>query len=112
MVQSVFIIRGGTIKGWQITNQKQYKPKKCKYCGNKFIPTHSHNLYCSEKCRGNSDKEHTEERVRRYRKRYHGVFNDRAILNVGTGGLGEHRSKSFNVEQKKIMKELRELGLR
>ena len=41
------------------------------------------------------------------------IVNDHNILNVGTGGLGEHRCNGGDsVEHEKIMQELVELGLR
>ena len=48
----------------------------------------------------------------RIRSREGSIVNDRAILNVGTGGLGEHMQHDFRAEQQKVRKELKELGLR
>ena len=114
MVQLVFHIQKGDIVGCckpiQPIVTKSFAEKKCNYCGQPFKPYHSHNLYCSRECRSNSDKEHTEKRVREYRKRY--THNDRSILNVGTGELGEHALTDFEEEHRKIQNEFRHLRLR
>lgn len=116
MVQSTFKIDDGIITGVQVEIKayrvKKFNPKKCGYCGKEFTPNHSHNLYCSKQCRYYSDLEHANERKRRYRKRYHGQFNDRAILNVGTSDLGKHRNPDTKVEHSKIREEMRRIGIR
>ena len=115
MVQSTFKIEEDCIIGVQVQVRaykvQKFKDKKCGYCGKKFTPTHPHNLYCSKSCRYYSDLEHTNERKRRYRSKFHGAYNDRSILNVGTGGLGCHACADFDEEYRKIQSERRKLGL-
>ena len=120
MMQLVFKIKDNKIIDYvkksdgevPVETRKKYKESKCGWCGKVFTPTHSHNLYCSKQCRYYSDLEHNNQRKIRYRKRFHGMFNDRAILNVGTGGLGQHAKKNFEDEARIIRNEMKKLGLK
>lgn len=88
--------------------------KKCKWCGRPYKPTHNRQTYCNEACKHYSELERINNHMRRKRiKQRNGyLVNDRAILNVGTGGLGKHRDPDFSEEHRKIMCELHRCGLR
>ena len=113
MIQTKLWVRRGVVIGLQLHHH--YKRwKTCKWCGNTFLPQHNKQAYCDNICKHISRQNYKSKWMynRRVRNRNGNIINDRAILNVGTGGLGEHSSKDFSVEHRKIMKEMRELGLK
>lgn len=81
----------------------------CKYCGATYIKFQSASKYCSATCRHYSDLEHTEKRVRRYRRK-----NQDSITNkwIGTGHLGSHASKDWEKEKLLISREQKRLNLK
>lgn len=81
----------------------------CKYCGSTYIKFQSATKYCSATCRYYSDLEHTEKRVRKYRKKNQVSFNSKWI---GTGHLGNHTSNDWEKELLLISREKKRLKLK
>ena len=105
------------IIGLQFHNQfhNQHKRwKQCKWCGYTFLPHHNKQAFCDQTCKYISRQNYKSNwmRQRRIQHRSGEVVNDRAILNLGTGALGEHCEVDCSVEISKIRKELRSLGLK
>lgn len=90
----------------------KFKNKHCKWCGKEFTPQTSHQMYCSDACTGYARAENTNNRIRKYRKRYESIQTIEDIKNIGTGNLGAHRLEDFEEEHKKIIKELKDRRLR
>ena len=111
--QTRFYIRRGKVVGL-IMNGRHKQWKHCKWCGHTFLPSHNKQAYCDPTCKTVSRQNYKNRWMYTWRiKVRHGeILNDRSILNVGTGGLGEHRCSVDGVEHRKILKEMRELGLR
>ena len=112
--QARLYIQGRMIIGLIFPHNHKRKFKKCKWCGNSFIPHHNSQAFCDNICRNISRQKYKSDWMNswRIRSREGSIVNDRAILNVGTGGLGEHMQHDFRAEQQKVRKELKELGLR
>lgn len=86
--------------------------KNCKWCNNKYTPSYPHQLYCSQQCSYYAKLEHTNNRVKRYRKKYRKVQTREQQKKIGTGNLGCHRNPDFQVELKKICAEFYFLRLK
>lgn len=113
IIQTTLWIQNKQIIGLHF--QQHYRRwKTCMWCGKTFIPHHNKQTYCDKICRQISRQRYKSNwnYHRRIQNRDGLVVNDRAILNVGTGGLSEHRCKEEEMEYKKIQKEFRTLGLR
>ena len=113
MIQTKLLIENGVIIGLLLHNKRK-KWKTCKWCGHTFMPQHNKQAFCDNICRDISRQKYKSDWMynRRLQNRNGFIINDRSILNVGTGGLGEHRCKEEEMEYKKIQKEFRTLGLR
>lgn len=112
-IQSIYWIKQDHIIGF-IIGEKHRRWKECKWCGNTFNPHHNKQSYCDKVCQSLSRQKYKSNWMyrNRIRQRNGDLFDDRSILNVGTGGLGEHCEVDNVVEHRKIIGELRRLGLR
>ena len=112
-VQTRLYIERGVIKGLLLNNHTK-KWKRCKWCNHTFIPVANKQQYCDDTCRHIARQQYKSNWMyhQRVLERSGEIVNDRSILNLGTGNLGEHSSKIFSVEHEKIQRELRELGLK
>ena len=110
---SQFMIVDNEIVGlkWDM-HRKRWK--NCLWCNTTFLPHHNKQKYCSKLCRTLQRRAYKSrwQLHRRYQEQNGVIINDRNILNVGTGRLGEHRCNNFRKEENSIRKELKELGLR
>ena len=110
---SCFLIENKRIIGlmWGVHRQRW---KHCQWCRTTFLPHHNKQKYCSKLCRKLQRRAYKSrwQLHRRYMEQNGVIINDRNILNVGTGKLGEHRYKNYNRERNSILKEMQEIGLR
>lgn len=95
-----------------IMNKKTFQEKACKWCGKKFTPQTSHQLYCSEDCTKYARMENTNNRIRKYRKKYEDVQTILDMKNIGTGNLGEHRLDDFKEEYQRVLREMNRQGIK
>ncbi len=108
-----FYIVNGEIVGLMYAGHRK-RWKQCKWCPSTFLPQHNKQKYCSKTCRQLQRRAYKSkwQLHRRYQEQNGVIINDRNILNVGTGRLGEHCCSNWKKEQNSINKELREIGLR
>lgn len=85
---------------------------KCKFCGKEFKKIHNRQMYCSEYCRKEADKEATRNRVHRWYHKNKYKLNEKRRFGLGSGTLGAHRYNDFNKEEQTIQKEMSRLKLR
>lgn len=113
MIQTKLLIEKGVIIGLLLKNKRK-KWKTCKWCRKTFLPLANKQAYCDDTCRHISRQQYKSNWMyhQRVLERNGEIVNDRSILNVGTGNLGGHRCKSFSVEHEKVLKELKEFGLK
>lgn len=91
-------------------DQTRFYVSTCKYCGSTYIKFHNATKYCSDECRHYSDLEHTESRVRRFRRKL--KSQGLSVNNwLGTGLLGQHYSGDEIQELRYVRSEKRKLGL-
>ena len=88
-----------------MTKKYKYGKTKCQYCGRNFYKKQRNTEYCSDKCRTESTRELTNERVRKFRKKY-------KKLSLGTSMLGITPNNNLNKEYEVIQNEKHRLGLR
>lgn len=95
--------------------QKENKPiiiATCKYCGSQFIKTHGNQKYCSKTCSENKNRELNADAAN---KHYHHVKKLRGgdtVWGLGSGSLGPHAHKDWDVELEKIQNEMHRRGLK
>ena len=89
--------------------QRRFYTVKCDYCGKLFIKFHSATKYCSDKCRNYSNLEHTEERVRKHRRKHRSKTDD--YWGLGSGYLHGTPKTDWREEHKAIQTEQRRLKL-
>lgn len=75
---------------------------KCKWCGKEFIKNHNRQMYCSDNCREYARQEQKLQYNKKYRKN---IIKDDYYYGLGSGGLGKHKSNSFDKEIQIIKKE-------
>ena len=112
MMQTKFYIQRGVIIGLLLHNSKK-RWKQCTWCNHHFLPHHNKQVYCDKTCKRLQRQKYKRDwnYRRRILEREGHVINDKAILNVGTGGLGEHPCSSFAEEIRRIKHEKRRLRL-
>ena len=81
--------------------------KQCCWCHYAFKPKNNAEKYCSKSCRNFAKAEQDMINKRKQRKKSYYYENS-----LGTGNLGLHRDKNFDNEQKKVEKELKNIGIR
>ena len=81
----------------------------CEYCGSPFIKLQNATKYCSKKCRGYSDLEHTEKRVRKHRRKHKNKSDN--YWGLGSGYLHGKPKSDFKAEHDAILWERRRLRL-
>ncbi len=92
----------------KIPLKKKKKKSVCEWCHNNYLKEHNSQKYCSDDCKEYARMEATNNRVRKYRKKYDKNYSDW----IGCGSLGEHRSSNDDVEMDLIRKEFSRLRLR
>jgi len=106
MTQTIFYIIQNMIVGLD-----HHRWKQCKWCEKTFMPYHNKQAFCDDTCRTLYRSRYKSDWMyhRRNLEREGHIVNDRSILNVGTGGLGEHRRDCFEDEMKEVRKELKKI---
>lgn len=112
-MQTKFWIKCGEVIGLQL-HKKHKRWKQCRWCGNTFLPKHNKQAYCDVVCKHISRQKYNSDWMRKYRIQHRSgeIVNDRSILNIGTGSLGEHCELDCSVELRKVELELKNLGLK
>lgn len=90
---------------------KVIKLNQCKWCGSEFIKEHNRQVYCSEYCSKEAEKENRRIRDRKYYHKYKNVMNEEQKWGLGSGFLGMHREIDTILEYNNIQKEKKRLGL-
>jgi len=111
--QTTLRIENNHIIGLYIHNRK-IKWKQCKWCNHTFLPEHNKQAYCDATCRSVARQTYTSRWIyhRRKQEQNGDYINDKNVLNIGTGGLGQHRASTDEEEYKKIQGELKRIGIK
>lgn len=82
----------------------------CKWCGEPFEKKHPKIAYCCEEHRKAARQEQNRNNFNNWYLRNKNNLPERCCL--GSGGLGRHRNPDFDIEQKRISREMVRLSLR
>jgi predicted nucleic acid-binding Zn ribbon protein len=86
----------------------KYPERKCAYCGQVFKKKHNRQIYCSDKCRYEANKE--KDRIRHIRY-YHKNKNRINQTKIGTRTIGSKRNPDTKRESEIIQNEIERIGL-
>ena len=84
--------------------------RECQWCGDSFLAHGPNQRYCCKNCQTEGTREKSRERQRNFYKRY-GKDRYKKRLNPGGVGLGQHAEDDFEVEYKRIQRELKRYNL-
>jgi predicted nucleic acid-binding Zn ribbon protein len=87
----------------------KYPKAKCAYCGKEYTKTHNRQMYCSDECRTEGNREKTRNRVMKHYYRHKKRINQ---TRIGTRTIGPHKHENPTREQEIVQNEIDRIGLR